>query len=223
MGQFRALRRNTERAQSLLECCSPIRCHPQVLARVVIRRTEASAFTWHSMPSVMGPWIAPWSSTCQQKGMIYREVPETPHKFLSLCFYSWGSLYLDHPSLPLLSRSKCHLLCEACLDLSVETHAFSSSSRSPVSTPTPLALMSIWLFYLVSGLPDMRAQSHAPSFQKHSAAWEGLHYPCSSRAHRLCQDLARRVLTKCLLMEELHHSSMCPLFPSLPLWGHECL
>lgn len=155
--------------------------------------------------------------------MIYGEVPETPHKFLSLCFYSWGSLYMDHPSLPLLSRSKCHLLCEACLDLSVETHAFSSSSRSPVSTPTPLALMSIWLFYLVSGLPDMRAQSHAPSFQKHSAAWEGLHYPCSSRAHRLCQDLARRVLTKCLLMEELHHSSMCPLFPSLPLWGHECL
>lgn len=145
----------------------------------MIKRTGASASTWHSMPSVMGPTDSPLVLYMPAKRCY---LPRGPRNTSQVPVSVLLSVWLPPPGSPFSSslvQIKCHLLCEACLDPSRGDPCF-------VSTPTPLALRSIWLFYLISGLPDVHAPSHAPSFLEHSAAWEGLLYPCSSRAQRLC-------------------------------------
>lgn len=196
----------------------------------MIKRTGASASTWHSMPSVMGPTDSPLVLYMPAKR---RDLPRGPRNTSQVPVSVLLSVWLPPPGSPFSSsfvQIKCHLLCEACLDPSRGDPCFLLRLPQPC-LHTHSSGPEVYMAFL----PYIRAPRHAcskprPLLSGTLCRLGGLALPLLLQGteavpvvHAPPQELARRVLTKCLLMEELHHSLTRPLFPSPPRWGHECL
>lgn len=159
------------------------------------------------------------------QGIIYPEVPDTPHNCLPPCFCSCGSLNLEHPFPPLCPDQMPPPLWS--LPGSLHWRPMPSPQAPAALSPHPLPRMSVWLFYLVSGLPDSQAHSLLPPLSGTlSCLRECLLCPPSPRGTE-AMSISFSLNPRAWHIEGAGRITALLIgnagFLSPPVWGHECL